>query len=227
MQIWHHLTQARVVLTIVYTGVTVPRDLEEFRQKMEGFGADVALVRAEELSCVTTSQLVRILAQVHHPIIRDEDIVITADVDAFIMTPGILKPLKKKVKVWIWRYELSYANSFTFMMPFIGARSNTWKDMIHYNGSLKSMVDHYMQLINISSIENWDIDQDIVTYAILTNKMCSLQKSNKVWQKLNLEVAPFRDSETCWHGSGVNEDCNNGLPMRNAMIKYQVKTIFY
>ena len=226
VQLWHRLTPARVVLTIVYTGDTVTGELEEFRKKMEGFGADVALVRAEELSCVTTSQLVRILAQVHHPIIRDEDIVITADVDAFIMTPSILKPLKKKVKVWIWRYELSYANSFTFMMPFIGARSNTWREMIHYNGSLKGMVDHYMKLINISSIENWDIDQDIVTYAILTNKMCSLQKSNKVWGKLNLKAAPFRDSETCWHGSGVNEDCNNGLQMRNAMIKYQVVTIF-
>ena len=196
--------------------------MEEYRDRMEGLGADVALMRAEELSCVTTSQLVRVLAQVHHPAIRDEDIVITADVDAFIMTPVILKPLKKNVKVWIWRYELSYANSFTFMMPFIGARSETWREIIHYNGSLKRMVDHYMNLINITSIENWDIDQDIVTYAILTNKMCSLQRSNKVWPKLNLIPAPFHDSDTCWHGSGVNEDCNNGLKMRNAMIKFQV-----
>ena len=42
----------------------------------------------------------RILAHLHHPDIRDEDIVVTADVDAFIMTPAILKPLQKKtVKV--------------------------------------------------------------------------------------------------------------------------------
>ena len=42
----------------------------------------------------------RILAHLHHPDIGDEDIVITADVDAFIMTPAILKPLQKKtVKV--------------------------------------------------------------------------------------------------------------------------------
>ena len=47
---------------------------------------------------------------------------ITADVDAFIMTPDILKPLRKDVSVWIWRYELSYVNGYTFMMPFIGAR---------------------------------------------------------------------------------------------------------
>ena len=78
------------------------------------------------------------------------------------------------------------------------------------------------KLINISSIENWDIDQDIVTYSLLTSKLCSLQASNKVWTKLSLAPAPFRDQATCWHGSGIYEDCNNGLKMRNAMIKYQV-----
>ena len=45
--------------------------------------------------------------------------------------------------MWIWRYELSYANSFTFMMPFIGARSRTWQSVIWYNGSMADMVDHY------------------------------------------------------------------------------------
>ena len=45
--------------------------------------------------------------------------------------------------MWIWRYELSYANSFTFMMPFIGARSRTWQSVIWYNGSMADMVEHY------------------------------------------------------------------------------------
>ena len=45
--------------------------------------------------------------------------------------------------MWIWRYELSYANSFTFMMPFIGARSRTWQSIIWHNGSMADMVDHY------------------------------------------------------------------------------------
>ena len=46
-------------------------------------------------------------------------------------------------QVWIWRYELSYANSFTFMMPFIGARSRTWQSIIWHNGTMADMVDHY------------------------------------------------------------------------------------
>ena len=46
-----------------------------------------------------------------------------------------------------------------------------------------------------------------------------------MWAKLSLAPAPFRDQASCWHGSGIYEDCNNGLKMRNAMIKYQVDDI--
>ena len=33
------------------------------------------------------------------------------------------------------------------------------------------------------------------------------------------------DAKTCWHGSGIYEDCNNVLWQRNAMIKYYVSNI--
>ena len=61
--------------------------------------------------------------------------------------------------MWVWRYELSYVNSYTFMMPFIGARSVTWSQMIWYNGSLAGMVSHYKNMMNISDSETWDTDQ--------------------------------------------------------------------
>ena len=31
------------------------------------------------------------------------------------------------------------------------------------------------------------------------------------------------DTETCWHGSGIYEDCNNLLWSRNMMIRYKGK----
>ena len=30
----------------------------------------------------------------------------------------------------------------------------------------------------------------------------------------------FDDSKTCWHGSGIYEDCNNKLNWRNAFIRH-------
>ena len=196
VQLWHRLTQARVLISIVYTGqVGQQPQLGEYKEQLQQLGASVRLVEASELSCVLSSQLIRVVPQEHHPQIRPRDIIITADVDAFIMTPDILLPLTNasSVSVWVWRYELSYVSGYTFMMPFIGARSETWQEMIWYNGSLAATVTHYKNLLNISQeADFWDTDQDIVSYAIITNRKCSLQKSNNVWAKLNLPPRPFQ-----------------------------------
>ena len=61
------------------------------------------------------------MAHHYHPDIQDDDIIITADVDAFIMSSDILIPLlHHKVDVWVWQYELSQAEDWTFAMSFIG-----------------------------------------------------------------------------------------------------------
>ena len=196
VQLWHRLTQARVVISIVYSGLAGQQpQLGDYKDQLQHLGASVRLVEASELSCVLTSQLIRVLPQEHHPQIRPRDIIITADVDAFIMTPDILLPLTNasSVSVWVWRYELSYTSGYTFMMPFIGARSKTWQEIIWYNGSLAATVSHYKSLLNMSQeAEFWDTDQDIVTYSLVANKVCSLQKSNALWQKLNLPPKPFQ-----------------------------------
>ena len=52
------------------------------------YGAVVFLVpTGSEMKCVLKSQMIRLLAYAL-PFIRDEDIIVTADVDAFVMTKG-------------------------------------------------------------------------------------------------------------------------------------------
>ena len=36
----------------------------------------------------------------------------------------------------------------------------------------------------------------------------------------NIFCREFDDSKTCWHGSGIYEDCNNVLWSRNMFIRY-------
>ena len=62
----------------------------------------------------------RLVAHHYHPVIRDDDIIITADVDAFIMTPDILQPLKNNAVIWIWQHELTQTKGHTFAMSFLG-----------------------------------------------------------------------------------------------------------
>ena len=90
IKLWHHLTHAKVVMTLVHNDQEPDEHLLQYRDQLIEVGADVVLHKAEDLSCVLTSQLIRILAQYYHPVISDHDIVITADVDAFIMTQGWL-----------------------------------------------------------------------------------------------------------------------------------------
>ena len=67
--------------------------MEEYRESLEKIGATVFLVpTGEDISCVQKSQLIRLLAH-YFPFIHDNDIIVTADVDAFVMTEDLYKPL--------------------------------------------------------------------------------------------------------------------------------------
>ncbi len=120
-----------------------------------------------------------------------DDILVTADVDAFVMTPDIALPLLKlKQKlVWIYRYELTLNSGYTFMMPFIGARARVWDSILEYDdhGGLPGMVERYRKHMNFSEDYTWDIDQHVVSHAILKSGLCSLPASNGLWKEVNLE----------------------------------------
>ena len=92
----------------------------EYKKRLTKLGADVALTASSELPCVLTSQLVRLVTHHYHPLIKDDDIIITADVDAFITTPDILQPLENDASIWIWQHELTQTTGLTFAMSFLG-----------------------------------------------------------------------------------------------------------
>ena len=96
------------------------QELLEFKTRLTKLGADVALTTSSELPCVLTSQLVRLVTHHYHPVIKDDDIIITADVDAFITTPDILQPLENDASIWIWQHELTQTTGLTFAMSFLG-----------------------------------------------------------------------------------------------------------
>jgi len=217
--LWHSLTPARVIMQIVYNK-NINTQLIEYRKKLEGLGAVVLLKQSQDLPCVLTAQLIRLLA-FDLEFVSAADVIVTADVDAFVMTPDILKPLKLKQKnIWIWRYELTHNTGYTFMLPFIGATSSIWRRMLWYKGSLVEMVDHYGTLMDFKDDYTWDVDQHIVSRSILESGVCNLSPSNPLWKEVKLKPNDKRD-RNCWHGSGIYEDCNNKLWTRNAMIRYQ------
>ena len=122
--LWHKLTNATVAITIVHNNKYTSDSLKKYAQELEDLGASVVVHHEDVLHCVLTSQIVR-LVNVHlHDDIEPDDVVITADVDAFIMNPALLKPLDHhNVSAWVWRYGLSLSSGFTFAMSFVGKSS--------------------------------------------------------------------------------------------------------
>jgi len=233
-QLWMKLTPTKVILQIVYSEEEISDELKEYKKELESYGAVVFLVpTGSDMKCVLKSQMIRLLAYAL-PFIRDDDIIVTADVDAFVMTKDIYKPLLLPGRqIWIYRYAFTMGTGATFMMPFIGIKASVWKNILQYDVSmdqpdkgilgngLPKMIEDYGTKMSFSENYTWDIDQHILSHAILSSGICSLPGDNKLWKELNIEPREFDDGKTCWHGSGIYEDCNNVLWTRNLYIRYK------
>ena len=150
------------------------------------------------MKCVLKTQLIRLLAY-QLPFIEDEDIIVTADVDAFVMTSDIYKPLLLPGrKIWLYRYGFTLGSGATFMMPFIGIKASVWRQILDYDNSLDlpqkgllgnglpALVEKYGAKMNFSQSYTWDIDQHVLSHAILNSGLCSLPGDNKLWQELGI-----------------------------------------
>ena len=200
-QLWMKFTPATVILQIVYSEPEVSEELATYKKELESYGALVYLVpTGSEIKCVLKSQMIRLLAYAL-PFINNEDIIVTADVDAFVMTSDIYKPLLlPDKKIWIYRYSNTLMKNSTFQMPFIGMKVSVWRNLFDYDLSLDNpeigllgnglpkMIETYeKKLIKYSSNTTWDIDQDVFTHEILNTGLCSLPKDHLLWEKLHID----------------------------------------
>merc|ERR1712223_1507771 len=236
-QLWMRMTPAKIIMQIVYSEDEVSDELKDYKLKLESFGVIVFLVKTgSDIKCALKSQIIRILAYLF-PFVKSNDIIVTADVDAFVMTPEIYQPLIKmpKKKIWLYRYSNTVSSGSTFMMPFIGAKAHVWREILEYDESgdfpnqgnignnIPNMIKSYGMKMNFNDSCTWEQDQHIVSYGILNSGYCTLPITNKLWKELGIKPKCIDDTETCWHGSGIYEDCNNLLWSRNMMIRYKGK----
>ncbi len=74
------------------------------------------------MGCVQKTQIIRVLAYLYD-FVGNDDVIVTSDVDAFVMTSDLYKPLQRHwhdKKVWLFRYANSLDSGLTFPMSFIG-----------------------------------------------------------------------------------------------------------
>ena len=137
--------------------------------KLKGLGARVSVHPAGNLDCVLSSQagnisvrrkinisfiqVARLVTAHYHPVIQDEDIVITADVDGFIMSPRILDPLQKASSFWVWGYDYSRILGVEFQIPLLGKNHFSFMNLVsHERCTTKKLRTHYTIIYNFQEL---------------------------------------------------------------------------
>ena len=116
-----------------------------------------------------------------------------------IIAPIVLLPERS---IWLYRYGFTLASGSTFMMPFIGAKSHVWRNILKYdydptihsdigqglNDWIKKYADYFTSgETTWQNSYTWEVDQHITSRAILASGLCSLPADNGLWTALSLE----------------------------------------
>jgi len=215
----YHLPQVSTIVRIVYTEMEVNAMMKAYGEMLERAGAVVEWLKAGDMDCVLKSQLVRIFAG-EHPLVGPDDIVMTVDVNLFVMTPAILHPILSSpgMIAWLPQYEetasIPTGRGETFNQNLIAMKAKTWLSITGYKGNLTELVERYKRDLGLLAevgTSTWYYDQLITTHALLSSKICTVPKESGLWKMPGLEFEPsLSDTNTCWHGRGY-KDCNKDI----------------
>ena len=83
--------------------------------------------------------------------VAETDIVVTADVNLFVMSPEIIRPLLSSPNMEAWIINWNYDNytgpeeyfKKTFKMSLMAMKPATWREVTGYNGSIEGLVKYY------------------------------------------------------------------------------------
>merc|ERR1711892_65480 len=212
----YHLPDVSTIVRIVYTENQINEMMKAYGEMLERAGAVVEWLEAGEMDCVLKSQLVRLFAGEHHLVMPD-DIVMTVDVNLFVMTPDILHPIVSSpgMVAWVPQYEetasISTGRGETFNQNLIAMKAKTWFNITGYTGNLMELVKRYKRNLVDLKKSTWYYDQLITTHSLLSSKICTVPKESGLWKMPGLEYDPsLVDGATCWHGRGYR-DCNKDI----------------
>ena len=212
----YHLPEVLTIVRIVYKEQSINEMMAAYGSMLERAGAVVEWVRAGEMDCVLKSQLIRLFAG-EHPLVMPDDIVMTVDVNLFVMTKDILHPILSYpwMTAWVPQYEetasIPTGRGETFNQNLIAMKASTWFNITGYTGNLTELVERYKKdlgLVAELGKSTWYYDQLITTHSLLSSKICSVPRESGLWKMPGIMFDNnTQDKDTCYHGRGYR-DCN-------------------
>eukprot|EP00095_Tigriopus_kingsejongensis_P003038 maker-scaffold1070_size64748-snap-gene-0.15 protein:Tk03038 transcript:maker-scaffold1070_size64748-snap-gene-0.15-mRNA-1 annotation:"hypothetical protein DAPPUDRAFT_120119" len=212
--LWTKLTDHFVFIHVVFEpqDAQSPELLDYVGRLNRSSRVHVALSQSAHLQCPLQAQIVRMIPP-KLDFIRGDDMWVTSDTDAFPMVPSILHPLSLPYKVWIFQFEYSLQEAFSFPMCFIAMAVHRWRDTLVHDNPV-NLVEDYAKTYKLDAKRTWGYDQSIITIALLSTKQCRFPANHPIYPALGLqapEIGAWDDRDTCFHGTKW-ANCNKGSP---------------
>ena len=105
--LWYYFfPDIKVIIYLIYDKNEFEDRRKLYEEQLRQTNVEIRWVRDDDMNCVTKSQVIRMWA-FQDPMIRDEDIIVTADVNLFVATPKILDPIYNNpgLKVWVYQWD--------------------------------------------------------------------------------------------------------------------------
>jgi len=176
-------------------------ELLKFVENLNSDGAHVVrLSSSAGMDCVLRSQLARMTAWADEAL-GEDDVMVTSDVDAFVVRGDILQPLENVTslsspdKVWLFQYEDATKTGSTFGMCFVATRVGTWRRLLSSADTPESLVSLHACTLQLNAANRWSFDQLILTRAILRSGLCKAKENMNVWKRVNLDPKTLLDGE--------------------------------
>ena len=105
--LWYHFfPDIRIILYLIYDKNEIEDRRKLYEEQLKQTNVEIRWVKAGDMSCVTKSQVIRMWA-FQEPLINDNDIIITVDVNLFVVTNKILDPIYQNpsLKLWVFQWH--------------------------------------------------------------------------------------------------------------------------
>eukprot|EP00094_Tigriopus_californicus_P007641 TCALIF_07358-PA protein Name:"Protein of unknown function" AED:0.13 eAED:0.13 QI:0/0.5/0.33/0.66/1/1/3/141/377 len=221
-KLWRDQAGVSMVIQVIYNSKDATNEtLKSYITDLINDGNVVYAIESNGSTCTMRAQMQRMFPYTIKEI-DDNDIVITTDVDAFLLDPKLLDPFHDpQFKIWLLLYSETLTNGTTFSMSFVGMRKALWRELLKSSANPTELLEKFRETPLSNSTEAWYEDQRILSRVILESKICTAPANNSIWTQVGLPPSGLTEAETneCYYGYGL-EYCNIFRPHMTGGCKW-------
>jgi len=218
-KLWLNMTDVRTIIQVIYE--TKDAESEALSRYVKELVSDgnhvVTAIDTGDMPCSLRSQLQRMFVpESAFGLVSEDDLVVTSDVDTFVMRPDIFEELLEPQnldKISILQYDNTIEYETTFAMVFISMQYWLWRELLNDEWTPEGVIERHRSGLGLGNYSGytWDWDQKLLSRMILESGLCTVPGENKIWEMVRLAPPPtaFDDSKTCFHGFKKWTDCQS------------------